>query len=135
MPMVHPDKAYGHRITIGGKSICYLTDTEVSRTPDRWQAMYAEFVEGADIVIVDAMYGLIDYHEHYDFGHSAAFTWIDFFAGSNIGELVFFHHDPQADDIQLNRLLNSALDYQQMVASEAPWKLSLAYQGQKWVLE
>jgi membrane fusion protein (multidrug efflux system) len=36
------------------------------------------FVEGADVVIVDAMYGFLDYHDHINFGHSTIFNFIDF---------------------------------------------------------
>ncbi len=130
----HPDGAYGYRISHGGRSICYLTDTEVSKNPEQLSAGYASFVEGADLVLVDAMYGFLDYHEHYNYGHSSVFTWVDFFRDSQIGELVVFHHDPQADDQALSKLAQSAQRYRELVAPQAQWALSVAHEGQSWDL-
>ena len=79
LPLIHPDKAYGYRIDHGGRSLCYLTDTEVSKAPHRLAETYAAFVKGADVVIVDAMYGFLEYHDHINFGHSTIFNFIDFF--------------------------------------------------------
>ena len=68
LPMIHPDKAYGYRIDHQAKSICYLTDTEVSKNPNALASVYADFVEGADVVVVDAMYGFLEYHDKINFG-------------------------------------------------------------------
>lgn len=128
----HPDGCYGYRIERDGRSVCYLTDTEVSQNPEQHAGGYADFVEGADLVLVDAMYGFLDYHEHYNFGHSSIFTWIDFFRDSRIGELVVFHHDPAADDVALGKLAEAAQRYRELVAADATWRLSVAYEGQRW---
>ena len=134
LKMNHPDGAYGYRVEHEGHAVCYITDTEVSKTPEEFAAAYAGFVEGADLVIVDAMYGFLEYHEHYDFGHSSVFTWIDFFRESGIGELVVFHHDPTADDQTLDKLVDSGARYRELVAKDAPWTLSVAREGQTWQL-
>jgi phosphoribosyl 1,2-cyclic phosphodiesterase len=134
LPLIHPDKAYGYRIDHGGRSVCYLTDTEVSKNPNKVAEAYASFVEGADVVIVDAMYGFLDYHDHINFGHSTIFNFIDFFRDANIGELVIFHHDPMASDPQVTRLFTDAKRYTELVAPGAKWKLSAACEGQYWDL-
>jgi phosphoribosyl 1,2-cyclic phosphodiesterase len=134
MPLIHPDKAYGYRIAHGGRAVCYLTDTEVSKNPNRVAERYAEFVAGADVVIVDAMYGFLDYHDHINFGHSTIFNFIDFFRDADIGELVIFHHDPMASDPAVTRLFNDAKRYTELVAPHAKWKLSAAFEGQEWKL-
>lgn len=134
LPLVHPDTAYGYRISRAGRTICYLTDTEVTKNPTRFAASYASFVAGADLVIVDAMYGFLEYHDHYNWGHSSIFTWIDFFAETPIGELVIFHHDPGAEDADVDRLLDSAVRYRSLVAPNVTWKLSAAFEGQTWDL-
>jgi phosphoribosyl 1,2-cyclic phosphodiesterase len=134
LPLIHPDKAYGYRIDQGGRSVCYLTDTEVSKNPNKVAEAYASFVEGADVVIVDAMYGFLDYHDHINFGHSTIFNFIDFFRDANIGELVIFHHDPMASDPQVTRLFTDAKRYTELVAPGAKWKLSAACEGQQWDL-
>jgi phosphoribosyl 1,2-cyclic phosphodiesterase len=134
LPLIHPDKAFGYRIDHGGRSVCYLTDTEVSKNPNRVAESYASFVEGADVVIVDAMYGFLDYHDHINFGHSTIFNFIDFFRDAKIGELVIFHHDPMASDPQVTRLYMDGKRYTELVAPTASWRLSAAREGQEWVL-
>ena len=134
MPLIHPDKAYGYRIDHKGRSVCYLTDTEVSKNPNKVAEHYAQFVAGADVVIVDAMYGFLDYHDHINFGHSTIFNFIDFFRDADIGELVIFHHDPMASDPQVTRLFTDAKRYTELVAPTAKWKLSAASEGQHWDL-
>lgn len=134
LPLIHPDKAYGYRIDFGGRSVCYLTDTEVSKSPHRLAESYAQFVAGADVVIVDAMYGFLDYHDHINFGHSTIFNFIDFFRDTNIGELVIFHHDPLASDPAVTRLRNDANRYKELIAPGATWKLSAGHEGMTWDL-
>lgn len=134
LPLIHPDKAYGYRIDYAGRSVCYLTDTEVSKSPHRLAETYAEFVAGADVVIVDAMYGFLDYHDHINFGHSTIFNFIDFFRETKIGELVIFHHDPLASDAAVTRLRNDANRYKELIAPQAPWSLSAGFEGKTWDL-
>ena len=134
LPLIHPDKAYGYRIDYRGRSVCYLTDTEVSKSPHRLAETYAAFVTGADVVIVDAMYGFLDYHDHINFGHSTIFNFIDFFRETAIGELVIFHHDPLASDAAVTRLRNDAARYKELIAPNAPWTLSAGFEGKTWDL-
>lgn len=134
LPLIHPDKAYGYRIDHQGRSVVYLTDTEVSKHPDKVAENYARFVKGADLVIVDAMYGFLDYHDHINFGHSTIFNFIDFFREADIGELVIFHHDPLASDAQVTRLCADARRYKELIAPQAPWTLSAARELQSWNL-
>ena len=134
LPLIHPDKAYGFRIDAGGRAVCYLTDTEVSKSPHRLAETYSAFVAGADVVIVDAMYGFLDYHDHINFGHSTIFNFIDFFRETDIGELVIFHHDPLASDSAVTRLCADAERYKQLIAPKARWKLSAAREGRTWDL-
>jgi phosphoribosyl 1,2-cyclic phosphodiesterase len=134
LPLIHPDKAYGYRIDYRGRSVCYLTDTEVSKNPNRHSQAYIDFVADADVVIVDAMYGFLDYHDHINFGHSTIFNFIDFFKDTRIGELVIFHHDPMADDPAVSKLCDDARRYSELAAPDATWKITAAREGQEWTL-
>jgi len=59
----HPNGATGYRIEYGGKSVCYVTDTEhVRGTPDR---NVLALIAGADIVIYDCMYTDEEYAKSY----------------------------------------------------------------------
>jgi phosphoribosyl 1,2-cyclic phosphodiesterase len=134
LPMIHPDRAFGYRIEHGGRAMCYLTDTEVSKNPNQVADVYSRFVSGADVVIVDAMYGFLAYHEHVNFGHSTIFNFIDFLRDTDIGELVIFHHDPLAGDDAVSRLCSDARRYAELMAQNARWRLSAAHEGQEWDL-
>ena len=127
MPLQHPDGAYGYRINTPQGSVCYLTDTEVSQELERYAEAYANFARGSRVVIVDAMYGFLDFHDHINWGHSTAFTWIDFFGKADIEELVLFHHDPEADELALASLLNSAREYAEALG--VSMKVSAAREG------
>ena len=132
VPLQHPDGAYGYRINTPQGSVCYLTDTEVSQEPERYAEAYANFARGSRVVIVDAMYGFLDFHDHINWGHSTAFTWIDFFGKADIEELVLFHHDPEADELALASLLNSAREYAEALG--VSMKVSAAREGMSWEL-
>jgi ribonuclease BN (tRNA processing enzyme) len=134
MPMIHADKAFGYRVGFGGRSVCYLTDTEVSKNPYGLAPMYSKFVTGADVVIVDAMYGFLEYHDNINFGHSTIYNFIDFFKDTEIGELVIFHHDPAATDPNITQLLHEAIRYKTVIAPQARWGLSAAFEGKTWEL-
>jgi phosphoribosyl 1,2-cyclic phosphodiesterase len=134
MKLIHPDQAYGYRVDHGGRSFCYLTDTEVSKQPNAVAQNYADFVAGADVVIVDAMYGFLSYHEHINFGHSTVFNWVDFFRDAAIGELVIFHHDPLASDADIDALVEQARRYAGVIAPESGMRISAAAEGRMWDL-
>ena len=53
-PLNHPNGATGYRIEFGGKSICYVTDTE-HREGDLDHTI-VELIRGSEIVIYDATY-------------------------------------------------------------------------------
>ena len=53
-PLNHPNGATGYRIEYGGKSICYITDTE--HRAGRADKTIVELCRGADVMIYDSSY-------------------------------------------------------------------------------
>ena len=53
-PLNHPNGATGYRIEFGGKSICYVTDTE--HREGVLDHTIVELIRGSEIVIYDATY-------------------------------------------------------------------------------
>ncbi len=105
-PLNHPNRATGYRIEYGGKSICYVTDTEhEAGQPDR---KVLDLIAGADIFVYDCTYTEAEYPQHQGWGHS---TWEE---GARLADLagvrsfVIFHHDPSHDDVFMDRVAAAA---------------------------
>ena len=96
----HPQNATGYRVEFGGKSICYVTDTEQFEDgPDR---NILALIDGADIVIYDSMFTDAEYPDFKGWGHS---TWEEgarLCAAANVGTFVVFHHLPERTDADLD---------------------------------
>ena len=95
-PLNHPNGATGYRIEYGGRSICYVTDTEhTGQGPDK---TILGLVDGADIVIYDATYTDEEYPKFKGWGHSTWQEGIRVCEAAGAKRLVIFHHDPSHDD-------------------------------------
>ena len=98
----HPNGATGYRIEFGGRSICYVTDTE--HVPDEPDRAVLDLIRGADIVVYDATYTDEEFPRFVTWGHS---TWQE---GARLCEeagvktYVVFHHDPGHDDDAMDRI-------------------------------
>lgn len=105
-PLNHPNRATGYRIEYGGRSICYVTDTEHDPAqPDR---KVLDLIAGADIFVYDCTYTEAEFPQHRGWGHS---TWEE---GARLADLagvrsfVIFHHDPSHDDVFMDRVAAAA---------------------------
>jgi phosphoribosyl 1,2-cyclic phosphodiesterase len=99
----HPDGATGYRIEHGGRSLCYVTDTEhVPGSPDR---NVLGLIDGADIVIYDCMYSDEEYAKSYvGWGHSTWQEAVRLCRQAKVRKLVVFHHDPDHDDDKMDAI-------------------------------
>jgi phosphoribosyl 1,2-cyclic phosphodiesterase len=99
----HPDGATGYRIEFGGKSVCYVTDTEhVPGIPDK---NVLGLIAGADTVIYDCMYTDEEYAKSYvGWGHSTWQEAVRLCKSAGVKKLVVFHHDPDHDDDKLDAI-------------------------------
>jgi phosphoribosyl 1,2-cyclic phosphodiesterase len=96
----HPDGATGYRVEYGGRSVCYLTDTEhVPGAPDRH---ILELIAGADLVIYDSMYTDAEYETYVGWGHSTWQEGVRLCRAAGAKRLAVFHHDPEHDDDMLD---------------------------------
>ena len=99
----HPDGATGYRIEYGGKSVCYVTDTEhVPGSPDR---NVLGLIQDADIAIYDCMYTDEEYAKSYvGWGHSTWQEAVRLCKTARVKKLVVFHHDPDHDDDRMDAI-------------------------------
>lgn len=97
-PLNHPNNATGYRVEFGGRSICYVTDTEhVPGEPDQ---NILGLIAGADVMIYDSTYTDAEFPEHVGYGHSTWQEGVRLAEAAGVGRLVIFHHDPShTDDI------------------------------------
>lgn len=99
----HPDGATGYRIEFGGKSVCYVTDTE--HVPGNLDRNVLALIAGADIVIYDCMYTDEEYARSYvGWGHSTWQEGVRLCQAAGAKKLVVFHHDPDHDDDRLDAI-------------------------------
>lgn len=105
-PLNHPNGATGYRIEYGGRSVCYITDTE--HREDALDQNILDLIRGTDIFIYDATYTDEEYPDFHGWGHS---TWQE---GARLAEeagvdrYVIFHHAPEHKD-----------DFMDVIADEA----------------
>lgn len=102
----HPNGAMGYRITWGGHSAVYCTDTE--HYPDRLDEDVLHLARNADVLIYDAMYTDDEYlnpkSPKVGWGHSTWQEGVKVAKAAGVKELVIFHHEPNHNDDILDRL-------------------------------
>lgn len=101
-PLNHPNNSTGYRIEYGGKSICYITDTE--HYVDRIDERVVELVRGADLMIYDGTYTDQEYPRFKGWGHSTWQQGIQVAEAAGVKTYVIFHHDPSHDDEFMDRI-------------------------------
>jgi phosphoribosyl 1,2-cyclic phosphodiesterase len=102
----HPNGATGYRVDYGGKSICYVTDTE--HKPEALDANILGLIEGADIFIYDATYTDDEYPDYKGWGHSTWQEGMRLADRAEVGTYVIFHHDPSHKDNFMDQVAEQA---------------------------
>jgi phosphoribosyl 1,2-cyclic phosphodiesterase len=97
----HPGGGLMYRVRAGGFVFAYSGDHEITDSPVAREEA-ASFLRGADIAVVDAMYGRRDYHAGW--GHSAWEDWVEAAQKGGARQLVLTHHDPSRSDQELDKL-------------------------------
>tara|TARA_B100001123_G_C15134197_1_gene956647 strand:+ start:79 stop:903 length:825 start_codon:yes stop_codon:yes gene_type:complete len=105
-PLNHPNGATGYRIEYKGKSLVYVTDTEhIIGKPDQ---NILELIEGADLVIYDSTYTDSEFVDKIGWGHSTWQEGVRLCRAANAKSLAIFHHDPDHEDLFMERLESEA---------------------------
>ena len=134
VPMNHPGKAFGYKITIDDKIICYFTDNEIDPPYEKSIELneLTNQCRNADILIHDAQYTEDDMPLKHGWGHSLISQVTDLGNKANVKNLVYFHHDPERSDDALDAELEKASTIlQQNGSSVIPY---FANEGLKLIL-
>ncbi len=102
----HPNGATGYRIDYDGKSMCLIIDTEHS--PGEPDQDILGLIEGADLVIYDATYTEEEFATKIGWGHSTWNEGIKLCEAANVKKMGIFHHDPEHDDMFMDRIGSAA---------------------------
>ena len=101
-PLNHPNGATAYRIDHGGRSVCYVTDTE--HVPGRPDENVLELIAGADLVIYDSTYTDAEFPARVGWGHSTWQEGLRLVRRAGARRLVVFHHDPDHDDATMTAI-------------------------------
>jgi len=107
VPMNHPGSAFGYKLTFDDTVICYYTDNEIDPPYPKTIDMddLIEQCRNADILIHDAQYIEEDMPLKHGWGHSLISQVTNLGQSANVKNLVYFHHDPERSDDDLDSQL------------------------------
>ena len=122
----HTSVCLAFRIEVDGKTLVYASDTEphglqlesAGDTNPRYgqkphfvheqDRRLAEFVEGADLLIIDAQYTDEEYAKKVGWGHSTTSYAADIGVLGGVSQLALFHHDPTHGDDAVDAIVTNA---------------------------
>ena len=119
----HTTACFGYRIEADGKTLVYASDTEPyaldSNEPElvdspepklRHEAdrSLAEFVSGADLLVIDAQYTDGEYTQKKGWGHSTTTYATDVAVLGGVKRTALYHHDPSHADDAVDRIVERA---------------------------
>jgi phosphoribosyl 1,2-cyclic phosphodiesterase len=105
-PLNHPNRATGYRIEYGGRSICYITDTE--HVDGRRDQRIVDLVQGTHLMIYDSTYSDAEYPRYKGYGHSTWEEGVRLADAASVKTLVIFHHEPSHDDDRMDAIAAEA---------------------------
>ena len=110
----HPGGSLGYRISLGERTLVYLTDTAPmarpgeglvdGRLPPPPERRVLDTMAGADIVVMDTMFQWEEYLEKMTWGHAYPEYAVRMAEEAGVRRLVLFHHAPDATDDELDAL-------------------------------
>ena len=93
----HPDPCWGFRVERGGKAYAHCVDTEATRVSEAELGEDVALYRGADLMVFDGQYTLMEVVEKVNWGHAVAGIGLDIAMREGIDKVIFVHHDPYAN--------------------------------------
>lgn len=126
----HPGDSYGYRFHCDGKSVVYSTDCEHPEDGIDDSYPHVPFCRDADVLIIDAMYSLVEARTTKDgWGHSSNITAVELAKQAGIKHMIMFHHDPGFSDEKLDQFHAETARYEEVYEGGQPMKVSISYDG------
>jgi phosphoribosyl 1,2-cyclic phosphodiesterase len=107
-PVPHCGPTNGYRVEWRGRSVAYVSDHQQPANPLTVADSVAELCQGVDLLIHDAQYTPGEFRQKQEWGHCTVeyAVWLAAHVGAR--RLALYHHDPDRDDDQLDRLTAQA---------------------------
>ena len=129
--LAHPVLNYGYKIEDSGATYFFSGDYEpainIYDPDDEGYCLYQEmideqnqsiieFIQGADLAVLDAQYTQQEYETKKGWGHGTYDGCLQLADAANINRLILTHHDPTRTDDQLDELYHQlSTKYQQHI--------------------
>lgn len=98
----HPINTAIYKIYVGGKTIVFCPDNELTPIAEKTNAYFytkfKEFLQDADLLIHDGQFNRESYKDKVGWGHSAWEEAVEFAIRSGVKNLIITHHDPDSND-------------------------------------
>ncbi len=106
----HPQGCMGFRLETSNGVLVYATDNEPG--DPIFDQNVRKLAEGADVLIYDSQYLPEEYAaKRRGWGHSHWREAVNIVLESGAKELILFHHDPDHDDVMIDKLVQEARNY------------------------
>jgi ribonuclease BN (tRNA processing enzyme) len=115
----HPGFTVGYRLSSPDGVICFFPDTEPRQGGDDRDMI--DFIQGADVLILDSQYDRAEYQTHTGWGHGCVDDSVALALKAGVKKLILFHHDPDHDD----RRLDSFVTYARALVKKAKSKMKV----------
>ena len=121
----HPGVCAGYRLFTSAGSIAFLPDhepyqflhsaranhmspEEAKKTAEEQRIGLVEFLDGSDILILDAQYTDAEYQSHVGWGHGSVSSAVSLALAAEVRRLLLFHHNPSHDDTRVDAMVDEA---------------------------
>ncbi|MDQ6656169.1 MAG: response regulator [Verrucomicrobiota bacterium] len=142
----HPGICAGYRLYTSAGSIAFFPDNEpyemlkvhgtdrddISLSEARAfahgeRAKLIDFLEGSDVLLMDAQYTDAEYQKHIGWGHGSLSRVVSLALAAKVKKLILFHHDPNHDDDKIDEMVEGARLL--VVDSGQPMEVEAAREG------
>lgn len=126
----HPGDSFGYSFANGEKRIVYSTDAEHKREAQSPFYPFFDFISGADLLIFDAQYRLLDAIDlKENWGHSNNIMGVELAVEGKVKHLCLFHNEHTCRDETFDQFLADTRDYLKIHAPSSTLQIDLAYDG------
>lgn len=138
----HPGVCVGYKLFTADGTLVFLPDNESfgendaevhgAELPRNIEKNLTDFIQDADVLIIDSQYTAEEYRTHVGWGHGCVDDVVRFALSAGVKRLFLFHHDPRHDDRTISSMLMHARELVQTLGGSM--RVEAAREGEAFVL-